>query len=198
MHVLSSTNPAAPDESSGQERAARYLIVHTALADLSLDDARVVVGYMKPRRIKMGTVFIHEGEISDTDYMMLIIDGDVSVENHGLAHHDSMVMSIIGAGSLIGEMGVLDAAPRSATCTAITDVGAAVLSREALLRLIDSNPRVAARLILAISKCLADRLRLANRKIKTMAGLSRSLQQELDAAHQPSRLSIKPTRPPVR
>lgn len=184
------------DENSSQERAARLLIVHTALADLSLDDARVVVGYMKPRRIKMGTVFIEEGEISDTDYMMLVIDGDVAVENHGSSHNDSMVMSIIGPGSLIGEMGVLDAAPRSASCTAITDVGAAVLSRAALLRLIDGNPRVAARLILAISKCLADRLRLANRKIKTMAGLSRSLQQELDAVHKPGRLSIKLNRPP--
>lgn len=116
-----------------------------------------------------------------------------------MAHHDSMVMSIIGSGSLIGEMGVLDAAPRSASCTAITDISAAVLSHEALLRLIDSNPRVAPRLILAISKCLADRLRLANRKNKTMAGLSRSPKQELNAARQPGRLSIKPNRPsPVR
>ncbi len=187
-----------PDENSSQERAARFLIVHTALADLSLEDARVVVGYMRPRRIRMGEVFIEEGEISDTDYMMLIIDGDVSVENHGTSHGDSMVMSIIGPGSLIGEMGVLDAAPRSASCTAVTEVRAAVLSREALLRLIDGNPRVAARLILAISKCLADRLRLANRKIKTMAGLSRSLQQELEAAHQPSRLTIKLNPPKPR
>ncbi len=75
MTISSVPIQAAPDEHSGQERAARYLIVHTALADLSLGDARAVVGYMKPRRIKMGTVFIQEGEISDTDYMMLIIDG---------------------------------------------------------------------------------------------------------------------------
>jgi CRP/FNR family transcriptional regulator, cyclic AMP receptor protein len=184
-------NPEVPDENSSQEKAARLLIIHTALADLSLEDARVVVGYMRPRRIKMGTVFIEEGEISNTDYMMLIIDGEVSVENHGTVQDDGLVMSIIGPGSLIGEMGVLDAAPRSASCTAISDVAAAVLARDALLRLIDGNPRVSSRLMLAISKCLADRLREANRKIKTMSGLARALQQELDAAHRPGRLSVK-------
>ena len=37
--------------------------------------------------------------------------------------------------------------------------------------------------MLAISKRLSDRLREANRKIKTLDGLSRALQQELDVAH---------------
>ena len=37
--------------------------------------------------------------------------------------------------------------------------------------------------MLALSKRLSDRLREANRKIKTLGGLSRALQQELDAAH---------------
>jgi CRP/FNR family transcriptional regulator, cyclic AMP receptor protein len=191
VHISHVPTPKAPDENSSQERAARLLIIHTALSDLSLDDARVVVGYMRPRRIKMGATLIEEGELRDTDYMVLVIDGEVSVENQAPVHDDSLVMSVMGPGSLIGEMGVLDAAPRSATCIAITDVAAAVLSRDALLRLIEDNPRVSSRLMLAISKSLADRLREANRKIKTMSGLSRALQQELDVAHRPGRLSVK-------
>ena len=80
-------------------------------------------------------------------------------------------------------MGVLDGAPRSATCSATTDVRAALLSRKALLKIINEDAPVAARLMLAISKRLSDRLREANRKIKTLRGLSRALQQELDVAH---------------
>ena len=112
------------------------------------------------------------------------VEGEVLVDNEVASMDDSMVMSVIGPGSLIGEMGVLDGAPRSASCTATSDLAVAVLSREALLTLIKSNPAVAARLMLAISKRLSDRLREANRKIRTLGGLSRALQQELNAAHQ--------------
>ena len=174
---------STPFKDLNKEKAAQLLVTPTALADLSLGDARAVVGFMLLRRVKMGTVLIREGEVTQTDFMMLILEGEVLVENELGSMEDSMVMSIIGPGSLIGEMGVLDAAPRSATCVATTELAVAVLSRESLLTLIKGHPAVAARLMLAISKRLSDRLREANRKIKTLGGLSRALQQELDAAH---------------
>ena len=177
------SNSSKPFKDANQESAAQLLITPTALADLSASDARVVVGFMQPKRFDVGTVFIKEGEASHTDFMMLILDGEVLVQNEVASHDDSMVMSIIGAGGIIGEMGVLDGAPRSATCTATTDLAVAILSRAALLKIIDHNAPVAARLMLAISKRLSDRLREANRKIKSLGGLSRALQQELDVAH---------------
>ena len=172
-----------PFKDPNQEKAAQLLVTPTALTDLSTPDARIVVGFMKPKRFKVGTVFIREGEVTHTDFMMLILDGEVLVQNEVASAGDSMVMSIIGPGSIIGEMGVLDGAPRSATCTATTDLTVALLSRKALLKIINHNAPVAARLMLAISKRLSDRLREANRKIKTLGGLSRALQQELDVAH---------------
>ncbi|MGB4115907.1 MAG: cyclic nucleotide-binding domain-containing protein [Polaromonas sp.] len=180
-----------PFKDENQEKAAQLLVTPTALADLSPSDARVVVGFMLPKRFDLGTVFIKEGEASHTDFMMLILDGEVLVQNEVASADDSLVMSIIGPGNLIGEMGVLDGAPRSATCTATTDLAVAILSRESLLKIINDNPSVAARLMLAISKRLSDRLREANRKIKSLGGLSRALQQELDVAHK-LRRSTKP------
>ena len=94
-----------------------------------------------------------------------------------------MVVSILGPGSLIGDMGIIDGGPRSATCTASTDLALAVLTREALTRLMDTHPSVAARLLLAMSKRIADHLRETNRKLMTFAQVSKALQQELDAAH---------------
>ncbi len=176
---------SSPLKDPNQERAAQLFMTPTALADLSEAEARAVVGFMQLRRVKRGTVLIKEGEVTHTDFMMLIVEGEVLVDNEMTFMEDSMVMSIIGPGSLIGEMGVLDAAPRSATCTATSDLAVAVMSRESLLKLIQGNPAVGARLMLAISKRLADRLREANRKIKTLGGLGRALQQELDAAHKP-------------
>ena len=48
----------------------------------------------------MGTVFINEGEADHTDFMMLILDGEVLVQNNVKSANDSMVMSIIGPGKM--------------------------------------------------------------------------------------------------
>lgn len=166
-----------------QIKAAALLITEGALVELSAADAREVVSYMRPERIKAGEVVIREGESTRSDFMALVLDGEVTVENSVAAAHDSMVVSILGPGSLIGEMGIIDGGPRSATCTASTDLALAVLTREALARLMDTHPSVAARLLLAMSKRIADHLRETNRKLMTFAQVSKALQQELDAAH---------------
>jgi CRP/FNR family cyclic AMP-dependent transcriptional regulator len=162
-----------------EEVAARMLVTPSALDELTMADAMKVVGYMRPKRIKAGTVFIREGEVQQNDYMLLVLEGDIAVENDLPGLHESMVVNIIGPGHLIGEMGVLDGSPRSATCTATTDIAAAVLSRTALMRLMKDQPRVGAKLLLAISKRMADRLRETTRKLKTFAQMNKALQQEL-------------------
>ena len=162
-----------------EEAAAHLLVTPSALADLSLADAARVVAYMKPKRFQAGTIVIQEGEARYNDYMLLLLSGDIAVENELPGATDSMVVSIIGPGSLLGEMGVIDGSPRSATCTANTDIAAAVLSRTALMRLLKDDPRLGARLLLAISKRMADRLRETTRKLKTFAQMNKALQQEL-------------------
>lgn len=162
-----------------EEVAARLLVTASALDDLTLADASKVVAYMRPRRIPAGTVFIQEGEAKRNDYMLLVLEGDIAVESALPGRHETMVVNIIGPGHLIGEMGLIDGSPRSATCTANTQIYAAVLSRTALMRLLKDHPQVGARLLLAISKRMADRLRDANRKLRTFAQMNKALQQEL-------------------
>lgn len=162
-----------------EEVAARLLVTPSALDDLTLADAMKVVGYMRPRLIKAGTVFIQEGQVRQNDYMLLVLEGDIAVENALPGLGEPMVVNVIGPGHLIGEMGVLDGSPRSATCTANTDIAAAVLSRTALMRLLKDEPRVGSRLLLAISKRMADRLRETTRKLKTFAQMNKALQEEL-------------------
>jgi len=174
MHSIFESPDLAPEEV-----AARLLVTPSALADLTLADAFKTVSYMRPKRIKAGTVIIHEGEVKQNDYMLLVLEGDIAIENEFPGEHDSMVVTIMGPGHLIGEMGVIDGAPRSATCTASTDIAAAVLSRTALMRLLKDDPRLGNRLLLAISKRMADRLRETTRKLKTFAQMNKALHQEL-------------------
>ncbi|WP_302174114.1 cyclic nucleotide-binding domain-containing protein [uncultured Hydrogenophaga sp.] len=163
-----------------EEAAAHLLVTPSALADLSLADAARVVAYMKPKRFKAGTIVIQEGEARHNDYMLLLLSGDIAVENELPGAADSMVVSIIGPGSLLGEMGVIDGSPRSATCTANTDITVGLLTRTGLMRLLRDEPAVGARLLLAITKRMADRLRETTRKLRTFAQMNRVLQQELN------------------
>jgi CRP/FNR family transcriptional regulator, cyclic AMP receptor protein len=174
IHSISE-RPDLPPE----EVAARLLVTPSALDELKLADAKKVVGFMHPQLISAGTVFIREGELSGNDYMMLILEGDISVESELPGNDGRLVVNVIGPGHLIGEMGMLDNSPRSATCTAVTDIAAAVLSRAALRRLLKAEPAVGARLLLAISKRMADRLRDTTRKLRTFAQMNKALQQEL-------------------
>ena len=163
-----------------EEVAARLLVTTSALDDLTLADAMVVVTYMRPKRLTAGTAFIKEGQVKYNDYMLVVLEGDLTVENDlPGAIGESLVVNVVGPGHLIGEMGVLDGSPRSARCTANTDIAAAVLSRTALMRLLKDHPRTGSRLLLAISKRMADRLRETTRKLRNFAQMNKALHEEL-------------------
>lgn len=170
----------AVEGSSMAELAANLLIAPTALMQLSAEEALIIVSYMMPRKIPMGTRFIKEGDKSDTGYMLLLLEGEVTVENIVVSRHDPVTVTVLEPGSLIGEMGLVDGRPRLASCTASTDVSCAVLSREALDKLSLDDSRTAAKLMFAVSLRIANRLRDTTEKLKKYSQLVQAMQQEID------------------
>lgn len=176
-------------ESQVRDLAIRMLVTQGALVDLDTRDAEKVVDYMQPRRFQAGTVLIREGETGSDQSMALILSGEVAVES--VSPSDQIMVSVLGPGCLFGELALLDNAARSATCTAATDLALAVLTRENLSRLVDEEPQVAARLLLEMSKRIADRLRETNRKLLALTRVSKAMEQELDATHSVNRRLVK-------
>ena len=162
------------------EMAAEMLAAPTALAQLTPDEAREVVSFMKPHKIAEGVTFIKQGDTKDTDFMLLVIDGEVTVESIVVSRTEPITVSVLGPGSLIGEMGLVDGEPRSASCTAVTTLRAAILTRAALNDLLDQNPRTAAKLLMAISLRIAERMRDSSDKLRMYAQLTQAMQQEID------------------
>ena len=138
---------------------------------------------MEPAFVTRGTVLMQEGEEDETDYMALVLEGEIRAESGIAIPGEQVVMSVLGPGSLVGEMGVLDGSPRSATCTALTDLKLAILTSAMLQALIDERPATAARLLLAICTGLSARLRESNRRLRAVSSVSRAVQLELDATH---------------
>ncbi len=170
----------AIEGSSAAELAAQLLIAPTALMQLTREEAFIVVSYMTPRKIAVGTTFITEGDESDTGYMMLLLEGEVTVENIVVSRRTPVTVTVLGPGSLIGEMGLVDGRARLASCTASTDARCAVLSRAALKKLGEEDPKTATKLMFAVSLRIAERLRETSEKLKMYTQLVQAMQQEID------------------
>lgn len=162
------------------DHCASLLVTRSALGELGHEDALVVAQYMRPMAIAAGVSFIKEGTLNDTHYMLLVMEGDVTIEAKLSSEDPQSVVTVVGAGALIGEMGVLDQEPRSATCTAYTDLKVALLTREHLAQLFEDHPQVGVALLLSISKRLSDRLRDTTQKLNKFVRLYRALHDEID------------------
>ena len=182
--------------SSTAELAARLLIAPTALMQLSPKEALIVVSYMSPQKIARGTTFIKEGDKTDTGYMVLLLEGEVTVENITVSRREPVTVTVLGPGSLIGEMGLVDGQARLASCTATTAVRCANLSRAALEKLSADDPATAAKLMLAVSSRIADRLRDTTEKLKLYSQLVLAMQQEIDHLMPTPRELIGRSKPP--
>ncbi len=170
----------ALEGSNSAELAATLLTAPTALMQLSPEEGKVVVSYMQPRKIPMGTIFMQQGDVRDTGYMLLLLDGEVTVENIVVSRTSPVTINVLGVGSLIGEMGLVDGEPRSATCTATTAVRGAVLTRKALEELMNEEPQIGGKLMMAVSLRIAERLRETAEKLRLYSQLTQAMQQEID------------------
>ncbi len=166
--------------SSAAERAAEMLSAPSALLQLNHAEARTIVAYMRPHKIPEGTTFIREGDIDDTDFMLLVLDGEVTIETIVVSRTEAITVTVLGPGNLIGEMGLLDGAPRSASCTAMTNVRCAILTRDALNHLLNDDPRTAAKLMMAVSLRIAQRMRESQEKLKLYAQLTQAMNEEIN------------------
>jgi CRP-like cAMP-binding protein len=147
-------------------RAAELLQRMRAFLRLDAADARVVVAYLREVSFLRGDVLLRAGDTHTQAHMLLVLDGEVAVDTATRVPGGSVPIAVIGAGSLLGEMAVLDGAPRSATCTAMSDVQAAGLTQRGLERLIDEHPQVGARLMVVLAQHLAERLRAVDDQLR--------------------------------
>jgi CRP-like cAMP-binding protein len=146
------------------------LQVSPILHDFTSEEADLLGASMLLVRAKPGQLLIAEGESSD--WMMMLLSGTVDVSKRKVgAEVDETEpgaltrLAVIKEGAVIGEMSMLDGEPRYASCRAISEVDAAVLTRGAVNRLIQKHPAVGAKLLVKLTQLLAQRLRNTSSKL---------------------------------
>jgi len=92
-----------------------------------------------------------EGESGDALY--LVLDGKVRV------HREDRVIAELGDRECFGEMALLDAAPRSATVTALQESNLLKISREDFQEIMLEKPEIATGIIKVLSRRLRNAIR---------------------------------------
>ncbi len=95
-----------------------------------------------------GTVLVDQGDAGREAFV--IIEGTATVKRNGRK------VGVLGPGSSIGEMSLLDHGPRTATVTADTDMTVLVLSAREFGGVIEEVPGLAHKLLIELAKRVRD------------------------------------------
>jgi CRP-like cAMP-binding protein len=112
------------------------------------------------RTYQPGEVIFHEGETGDA--MFIIQEGEVRI--HKRVRDRETTLAVLKAGDFFGEMAIIDQEPRSASASAASEAKILILSKDIFESQIKTNPKI----IMAILRKMSERLRQADRQIKTL------------------------------
>ena len=171
---------ALADSPTLAAKAVQFLSERQFSFGLEKEDAQCVVPYLRLVSFASNTFLYREGDSTKTRYMLLLLEGDVSVDTGASGRADRVAISVLGPGALIGEMALLDGAPRSTSCTAVTPVQAAGMSQGGLELLAKEQPAVAFKLMVFLARHTANRLRGLGEQLHMYDQLIANLHREID------------------
>ncbi len=99
------------------------------------------------------------------DSMFLVKSGKVRIFLPG--DPSEIVLAELGPGKFFGEMSLLDKAPRSANVSALEQTEIYVLTRKHIAYLLEKEPKIAAKMMLALARVLSARIRVLNERIQS-------------------------------
>jgi ATP/ADP translocase/HEAT repeat protein len=121
---------------------------------MSLERLHAIERITQETEYVRGEVIMREGEPGDE--LMCLVEGEVDVLR-GAGTPDEQHLNRLGPGAYVGDMAVLDGAPRSATVVALTPVRVLVLGGDRLRELVQDMPELAFDLM----RVLVERVRKA-------------------------------------
>src|SRR5262249_26345289 len=116
-------------------------------------------GYARVERFRKGATIFHKGDPGSG--LMAVLAGEVKISVPS-AEGKEAVLNVIPAGSVFGEIALLDGRPRTADAVATEDCDVLVLDRREFVPLLRANPDLALRLM----ELLCGRLRRTSEQVE--------------------------------
>jgi CRP/FNR family transcriptional regulator, cyclic AMP receptor protein len=186
--------PSLPRD-SGALRGGQGIAVlqgHPVFDALTPAQMKQLVSLARARRIASGTTLFMKGDAGVE--LFAVVSGTVKIAVPSSDGREA-VFNLIHAGEIFGEIALLDGQPRTADAVALTDCELMVIARRDFLSFVDSEPKLARKLI----ALLCARLRVAGMRMEEvvfsnlqarLAYLLVRLLEKHDAAAHKKRLAI--------
>lgn len=130
-----------------------------------LDDASLSTlgALLIAKKASAGTIIFRE--LDESDSLYIVEAGEVVISKHVQGPLD-VVLTTFGRGDFFGEMGLFDAALRSATAQAKIDALLWQLDRKAFLHILSDRPKIAAKICYRLIGVFIERLRSTNEQAR--------------------------------
>jgi CRP/FNR family cyclic AMP-dependent transcriptional regulator len=135
-------------------RMKRELRFFSFLADEDLDE---VAGYFECRQLPSGKTLWQEGD--PANFVAFIVTGRVGINKTTEFGGKPIVIGIFSRGSMIGELSLLENAPRSETAVVMDHVDLIVLTRKSFQRLLEERPQLGIKLLEGMLLTVSRRLK---------------------------------------
>ena len=121
-------------------------------ADLSPEDLKLIAEIAREEWYPRNTVIFREGE--DGNMMFIIVEGQLQVLRD--VNGTEQVLAQRGPGDFVGEMAIIESAPRSATLAAQTDVRGLAIDGETFKGILRERPDVSFAVLRSVSRRLRE------------------------------------------
>ncbi|MCC7519118.1 MAG: cyclic nucleotide-binding domain-containing protein [Verrucomicrobiae bacterium] len=179
--------PEAPEApASGVQLRGGQLRRIRLFADMTNEQAEAFAALLERVQARAFSPIVRQGEHGDA--MFLILEGEARVSIRTQGKEDTM--AILGVGDFFGDLAVLDSGPRSADVVANRDCVLLKLAKANLDRIIEENPELASRFLLAMNRFLGGRLRATNERFAKAQQFARGASGQI-ASPAPSAMQWK-------
>jgi CRP/FNR family transcriptional regulator, cyclic AMP receptor protein len=131
-------------------------------ADLDDAEIRILARASRSLTYPKGSIVFHEGDPGD--YLLVILKGRVKVTLFG-GDGQETIIRILERPAFLGEVALLDEAPRSATVIALEPIEVIQIARGPFVSLLKERPAIALKIMMQ----LAGALRKATEQIRTLS-----------------------------
>jgi small-conductance mechanosensitive channel len=135
------------------QRRTEALAKVEIFAGLTADELAKVAEHLLYAPFVQGDAIIRQGAVAH--WLYLVVEGEVDVWVESRAH-ERVHVGTVGPGSVLGEMGMMTGAPRTAAATARTDVECYRLDKAGFQEVIRSRPDIAEQISQVLAKRAAE------------------------------------------
>lgn len=136
--------------------------------DLSKEELQSLMQYMSLYEIEEGEILFQEGDVGS--YVGFIVDGKLEVLKKSVTGSEVSIATL-SQGFSLGEMALLDQAPRSATIKAGTKSTLAVLSQSAFKIILREHQEMAIKILIGFARFQTENLRKTSNQLNAYTHL---------------------------